>query len=374
MDDEILLAGDQEPVPGEDVLTTSELTLRGFIQSTYRASEQTTKELEEIDILVKQSSAEVERLTQRNTRVANYLNQLHTNFDTIPREDIKEGYEALINAQQRLFSMRGQLEKLQSDQRNLRRLAQMQRRLLAVTEGITDLPEAKQRGPDPVNIIRVIQTEEAARRVLVRRMHDGPASSLSNFILQAEICERYFEIDPDKSREELQNLKKSAGNTFATVKNFIFDLRPMMLDDLGVVPTLRRYVESVGEKYEVKVDLNVTGPTNRLEEHVEVTVFRAVQELLNNARIHGQASEIQINMDQDDERLLIVVDDNGGGFNVSETLKTGDSRQTIGLPTLQDRVAMLNGELDIQSTLGQGTRIEFTIPVFNVVEIGLPIS
>jgi two-component system sensor histidine kinase DegS len=374
MDDEILLAGDQEPVPGEDVLTTSELTLRGFIQSTYRASEQTTKELEEIDILVKQSSAEVERLTQRNTRVANYLNQLHTNFDTIPREDIKEGYEALINAQQRLFSMRGQLEKLQSDQRNLRRLAQMQRRLLAVTEGIADLPEAKQRGPDPVNIIRVIQTEEAARRVLVRRMHDGPASSLSNFILQAEICERYFEIDPDKSREELQNLKKSAGNTFATVKNFIFDLRPMMLDDLGVVPTLRRYVESVGEKYEVKVDLNVTGPTNRLEEHVEVTVFRAVQELLNNARIHGQASEIQINMDQDDERLLIVVDDNGGGFNVSETLKTGDSRQTIGLPTLQDRVAMLNGELDIQSTLGQGTRIEFTIPVFNVVEIGLPIS
>jgi len=374
MDDEILLAGDQNQVTGERVLTTSELTLRGFIQSTYRAFGQTEKELEEIDILVKQSSAEVERLTQRNTRVANYLSQLHTNFDTIPREDIKEGYEALINAQQRLFSMRGQLEKLQSDQRNLRRLAQMQRRLLAVTEGIAELPEAKQRGPDPVNIIRVIQTEEAARRVLVRRMHDGPASSLSNFILQAEICERYFEIDPDKSREELQNLKLSAGNTFAAVKNFIFDLRPMMLDDLGVVPTLRRYVESVGEKYEVKVDLNVTGPTHRLEEHVEVTVFRAVQELLNNARIHGQASEIQINMDQDDERLLVVVDDNGGGFNVSETLKTGDSRQTIGLPTLQDRVAMLNGELNIQSTLGQGTRVEFTIPVFNVVEVGLPIS
>ena len=103
-----------------------------------------------------------------------------------------------------------------------------------------------------------------------------------------------------------------------------------------------------------------------------MTVFRAVQELLNNARIHGQASEIQINMDQDDERLLVVVDDNGGGFNVSETLKTGDSRQTIGLPTLQDRIAMLNGELNIQSTLGQGTRVEFTIPVFEVVEMGLP--
>jgi signal transduction histidine kinase len=77
-------------------------------------------------------------------------------------------------------------------------------------------------------------------------------------------------------------------------------------------------------------------------------------------------------MDQDDDRLLLVVEDNGGGFNVSETLKTGDSRQTIGIPTLQDRIAMLNGDLNIQSTLGQGTRVEFTIPVYQEVEIGLP--
>ncbi len=105
----------------EKVLTTSELSLRRFLEDTYKAYEKTQKELEEIDVLVKQSSAEVERLAQRNSRVASYLNQLQTNFDTIPRQDIKEGYEALINAQQRLFTMRGQLEKLQSDPRSLRR-------------------------------------------------------------------------------------------------------------------------------------------------------------------------------------------------------------------------------------------------------------
>lgn len=363
MDEDTFLAGEETPVTSEHSSLTGELTLAGFIEDTYRDHEKTENELAEIDLLVKQSSAEVERLTQRNTRVVNYLSQLQTNFDTIPREDIQEGYEALINAQQRLFTMRGQLEKLQSDQRNLRRLLKLQRQLLAVTEGVTDLPEPKQRGHDPVNVVRVIQTEEAARQVLVRRMHDGPASSLSNFILQAEICERYFDIDPEKSREELQNLKRSAGNTFAAVKNFIFDLRPMMLDDLGVVPTLRRYVESVGEKYDVNVDLNVTGPTRRLEAHVEVTVFRAVQELLNNARVHGQASEISITLDQDDDRLLVVVEDNGGGFNVNETLKPEVGHHTIGLPTLQDRIAMLSGELNFESTLGQGTRVQFTIPV-----------
>jgi two-component system sensor histidine kinase DegS len=346
----------------EVTVTTAELTLRSFIETTYNAFQKTKKELEELEVLIKQSSAEVERLAQRNTRVANYVSQLQTNFDTIPREDIKEGYEALINAQQRLFTMRGQLEKLQSDQRNLKRLAELERRLLTVTEGLAELPD---RTPlrDQTTIIRVVQTEEAARQVLVRRMHDGPASSLSNFILQAEICERYFELDPNRAREELHALKQSAAATFGAVKGFIFDLRPMMLDDLGVVPTLRRYVESYEDKYKIKVSLTVTGLVNRLEEHVEVTIFRAVQELLNNARVHGQATEIEVTLNLDDDRVSVVVEDNGGGFNVEEAFGAGEIRDTVGLPTLQNRIEMLDGEFTMTSTLGQGTRAEFAIPV-----------
>ncbi len=352
----------------ENLTGTSELTLRGFLEQTFKAYEKIQAELGEIDVLVKQSAAEVERLAQRNARVVNYLSQLQTNFDTIPREDIKEAYEALINAQQRLFTMRGQLEKLQSDQRNLRRLSETQRRLLAITEGLTDLPDVPQRARDQLNIVRVIQTEEAARQVLVRRMHDGPASSLSNFILQAEICERYFDSDPDQAREELTALKDSAAATFNAVKSFIFDLRPMMLDDLGVVPTLRRYIESFDEKHSISVTLNVTGQASRSEEHIEVTIFRAVQELLNNARVHGRATEIEVLLDLDVERLLVVVEDNGDGFNVDESFGEASARTTIGLPTLSDRIAMLNGELSIQSSLGQGTRVEFTIPVEDVAQ------
>lgn len=356
----------------ENVLTTSELSLRRFLEDTYKAHEKTQKELEEIDVLVKQSSAEVERLAQRNSRVASYLNQLQTNFDTIPRQDIKEGYEALINAQQRLFTMRGQLEKLQSDQRNLQRLAQMQRRLLAVTEGIAELPESQPRKLDQLNIVRVIQTEESARQVLVRRMHDGPASSLSNFILQAEICERFFDSEPQRARDELKALKRSATTTFNEVKSFIYDLRPMMLDDLGVVPTLRRYVESFEEKHDPSVTLNVTGVVGRMEEHVEVTIFRAVQELLNNARLHGQATEIAIHMDQDEDRILIAIDDNGSGFNVEEAMSKEKGRGTIGLPTLRDRIEMLDGDLAIQSSIGQGTRVEFSLPI--ALQEELPIA
>jgi two-component system sensor histidine kinase DegS len=346
----------------DEMVSTSELTLQGFVDATHRSFEHTEKELSEIEVLVKQSTAEVERLTQHSARVGNYVSHLQTNFDTIPREDIKEGYEALINAQQRLFTMRGQLEKLQSDLRNLERLAQFQRRVLALTDGISDVPGRRAGRNDKATIIRVIQTEESARQSLVRRMHDGPASSLSNFILQAEICQRYFDVDPVRARVELEALKKSAATTFSTVKSFIFDLRPMMLDDLGVVPTLRRYLESVEEKYEIKVSMTVTGIARRLPEHVEVTIFRAAQELVNNARVHGRADKIEVLLDMDERRVLVVVEDNGSGFRVDDVFGHGQVRGTVGLPTIRDRVEMLGGELAIDSDPDMGTRAEIVIP------------
>ncbi|NCF69870.1 MAG: sensor histidine kinase [Chloroflexi bacterium] len=347
----------------EQTETTEEFSLQDFVDEAYDAYEQTQTELKEIDVLVKQSEAEVDRLAQRNARVGNYVSQLQTNFDTIPREDIKEGYEALINAQQRLFTMRGQLEKLQSDHRNLGRLAKFQRGVLDIVGGINELPEVRQAGPDQSNVIRVIQSEEAARQSLVRRMHDGPASSLSNFILQAEICQRYFGSDPERARIELIALKGSAASTFSAVKDFIFDLRPMMLDDLGVVPTLRRYAESYEEKHKIPVSIAVTGVVRRLEGHIEVTIFRAVQELLNNALVHGQASKIQVFLDLDSDRVLAAVEDDGSGFDVATIMGEEPTRSTIGLPTLRERIEMLGGQMKIESALGKGTRIEFVIPV-----------
>jgi two-component system, NarL family, sensor histidine kinase DegS len=344
--------------------SSGEMTLPDFVEIAAKEHEQTQRELKEIDVLIKQSAAEVERLAQRNAQVNNYVRQLQSTFDTVPREDIKEGYEALVNAQQRLFTMRGQLEKLQSDQRNMERLADFQRRLLELVGGSAAvLPAAvASSGGDQSSVIRVIQTEEAAKQSLVRRMHDGPASSLSNFILQAEICQRFFDTDPARARAELNALKSGAASTFGTIKDFIFDLRPMMLDDLGVAPTLRRYIESFQEKNNISVSLTLTGLERRLEGHIEVTVFRAVQELLNNGRMHGQATQIQVQLDLDQELVTAVVDDNGRGFNVDDA-SSPSSVAGIGLSTLRERLEMLGGELKVQSRLGQGTRVEFRIPV-----------
>jgi two-component system sensor histidine kinase DegS len=191
-------------------------------------------------------------------------------------------------------------------------------------------------------------------------MHDGPASSLSNFILQAEICQRFFDINAERARTELNALKGTASSTFESVKDFIFDLRPMMLDDLGIVPTLRRYVETLQEKGDLPVNITVTGIERRLESYIEVTIFRAVQELLSNARAHAQATQVQVLLDLAQDRVQVVVEDNGSGFNVDEAFSDQDK---IGLSTLRERIKMLGGELSVQSSLGQGTRAEFYIPL-----------
>lgn len=338
-------------------------TFNEFLDSLQASYEQSQNELREIGVLINQSMAEVERLTQRNAQAMSYVKQLQ--IDTVPREDIRSGFEDLVNIQQRLFTMRGQLEKLQSDRRNLERLAELQYAVLNYS-GAGELVEGDQpTGPgiDRTGVVRVIQSEEIARQGLVRQMHDGPASSLSNFILQAEICERLFDTDPERARQELHSLKDDATATFSKVKDFIFDLRPMMLDDLGVVPTLRSYANSFKDKTGITLNMSVTGVERRLEPHIEVTVFRAIQELANNARIHGQAASIGFQLDISSNQVLVTVEDDGQGFNVDEVMSDNETRKTIGLPALKERLEMLNGNLQLSSRIGQGSRVEFSIPL-----------
>ena len=133
----------------------NDFSLASFLEETHNDYEQTQRDLKEIDILIKQSAAEVERLAQRNSQVTSYTRQLQTNFETLPREDIKEAYEALNDVQQRLFTMRGQLEKLQSDQRNLERLAEFQRKMIELMDGSGSFPTAggRRRSADQPNVV-----------------------------------------------------------------------------------------------------------------------------------------------------------------------------------------------------------------------------
>jgi two-component system sensor histidine kinase DegS len=325
--------------------------------------EQTQRELKEIDLLIQQTTGEVERLAQRNTQVTNRLRQIEAALDTVPQQDIREAYAAVLDTQQRLFTMRGQLEKLQSNQRNMERYLDLLRNILELARQAEPGVEVAEEGePSQPLVVRIIEAQERERLRLSRQMHDGPAQSLTNLILQAEICERLFETDAERARAELANLRNAVAGTFQKVKQFILNLRPMMLDDLGVVPTMRRYVDSFADNSGVATHLMVTGKERRLESHKEVTIFRLVQELLNNAVEHAHATTVQINLDIGDDVARVSVEDNGSGFELTESL-TSPEAELLGLATMRERVEMLGGQIYFDSGLGRGTKVSFDLPV-----------
>jgi len=332
-----------------------------FQQEILSDLDSSKKALNEITMMLEQSQAELAKLSQRNAAINAHLQQIQNQFDSAPRADIRMAYSAAIDAQQRLLVMRGQLEKLQSDQSNLKRFVTSLEKIqnFLVESGKVTQDQGKS---NLTMLEMMINAQEGERKRLSRQMHDGPAQALSNFIVQAEIAGRMLDLDPSKAKEELNNLKGSAMGTFQQVREFIFELRPMMLDDLGLFPTLKRYVDSFRERSGLDVTLNIKGQERRLESYIEVMIFRALQELLGNAAKHNQNSptKVQVNIaiNIDEKLVKVTVSDNGKGFDPVAVLNMGG----IGLKLIRERVEMVGGYMEIDSAIGQGSKISFQVP------------
>jgi two-component system sensor histidine kinase DegS len=322
------------------------------------------KKIKEIELLIEQSQGEVARLAQKNSQLGSKLQQIRSQFSNIPREEILQVYDTALDAQQRLFVMRGQVEKLVGDQNLIEHYLSLLERVntLLETMDINDSKIGNVHSSAANTVEMMIQAQEAERQRLARQMHDGPAQTLSNFILQTEIAVRLFDMDQTKARDELKNLMTAASTTLKRVREFIFELRPMMLDDLGLGPTLQRYIETLKEQTGVDIRLSVTGLEQRLETFLEVLIFRAVQELLGNALKYSQATQVSIRVDSSDIELRVNVEDNGKGFNTDSL----SDQKGMGLKVIKDRVEKLGGNLEIHSVPGQGSHVSFQIPATKV--------
>lgn len=331
-----------------------------FSETLRAEHEQVRLQLKEIRLLVEQSQGEVDKLAQRNATVAARLHQLHANFDTVPREDIRATYEVAQDTQQRLFTMRGQLEKLQSDQAHLERLSDLMIRTLKLLEKVSEVEAPPQVGADDSFLQRLIEAQENERHSISRQIHDGPAQSLSNFILQAEIAMRLLDRDVEAAREELTSLKAAAGTTFAQMRGFIFELRPMMLDDLGLIPTVRRYVDAVKDETGLDLSLVITGTERRIEPHLEVLLFRAIQTILKDVRDHTHATRAKLTVDIGDQLVRVLIEDNDKGLDLSAA--DGASIPLSDLSSVDKRLVQAGGTFDIEELAGDGRRISITLP------------
>jgi len=342
------------PEVGENEKTESEMLHDQVVQQLA----DTRQAYKEIVMLYEQSELEVNKLTQRNSTATGTLQRVQSQFERLPREEIRSAYDAVLDAQQRLFVVRGQVEKLQSEKGHLEKEIE----LLEIVDSLLSeqplLIESSQPSTNTTELLEsLIQAQEAERLRLSRQMHDGPAQALSNLILETEIAMRLFDVNKEQAYQELTALRDSASKTFEQVRDFIFELRPMMLDDLGLIPTIKKYTSAVQDHTGTTIRCGVTGPERRMESYMEVMVFRAIQELLRNAIDHSQASQIDVQIDVGDSFVTVMVEDNGSGFEI-EALE--DARG-MGLKVIRDRVEMTNGDFEIISEIGEGTKVTFTV-------------
>ncbi|MCG7344310.1 sensor histidine kinase [Sporosarcina sp. ACRSL] len=214
--------------------------------------------------------------------------------------------------------------------------------------------------------IQIIQAQEDERKRISRDIHDGPAQMLANVLLRSGLIEKtYTERGPIDALSELHQLKEMVRNALLEVRRIIYDLRPMALDDLGLIPTLRKYSSTVME-YEKGTTIHFVnnGSERRFESNIEVAIFRLVQECISNALKHGNSRDVWVKVEWLRDTMNIIVKDNGEGFDPNQT-----KEKSFGIIGMRERVELLKGEMKIMSTIGKGTTVLFRIPLHeNIIE------
>jgi two-component system sensor histidine kinase DegS len=210
---------------------------------------------------------------------------------------------------------------------------------------------------------QVFQIIEEERMRIARDMHDGPAQSMANLVLQAEILERMLDRDPKQLISELADFKNSVRNALEETRQLIFDLRPMTLDDLGLIPTLRKFIKEYGDRYHVGTRFNVVGQERRLPGNTEGVLFRIIQEALTNVHKHARAKMAEVTLNMQPSRVSVVIKDDGQGFDVARTEANLHKNKNLGLLSMRERAELEKGSLEIRSQPGRGTEVKVEIPL-----------
>ncbi len=296
-------------------------------------------EIRELDLLVESTQTEVNRLKAREDQTKARVDEVRANPGNFQREEIFGATDDHATAIGRRMTMEGQLAALQGKRKLLDRL----RTLLAAAQqhvreaSVPPVPADATPVVDEGKLLQaVVDTQEAERKRIARQVHDGPAQAMANVVLQSEISERLFAVDPQRSRTELASLRQMVNKTLQELRGFIFELRPMILDDLGLVPTMRRYVQTLIDKHGVRIDFSSTGRDRRLPSDDEVAIFRLIQDSLVERIQKAAAKALVLGMTWKDEQLDILLQTDGKDLPPDGELQSGLRRS--------ERLELLHGD------------------------------
>ncbi|WP_243124309.1 sensor histidine kinase [Clostridium sp. AWRP] len=322
---------------------------------------------------------EVDELEGQDKAARRRLAHVSANFNKYTEDDIKEAYEAAsdmrikfytkINEEKSLRKERDSLEiaikKIMDNIESGERIINQISIAMGYLEGdVLSALEGSDKNSEMFIGIKILEAQESERKRIARDIHDGPAQHMANAVMKVDICKMIIEKNLEEGLKELEDLKESVKVALKEVRSIIFDLRPMSLDDLGLRQTIDQTANTIFKESNIDIKIKMKPIQMEIEPIIQVAVYRIVQEIFNNIRKHSKAKHAKVRMDFGTKYLMLIINDDGVGFNVEETLKRVKTKgASYGLIGILDRVKQLQGEIEIKSSEKVGTTYTVKLPI-----------
>lgn len=347
-----------------DRVLTLESECRGELESNVQS-------LSEISLLLSKTNSEVEKLANRELQMSNRVRDMEMHLDNYSREDIRDLYTTSHETQLRLFMMRSQAEQLQTRQQHVREY-QEKLRLLIDLLGIQAVPQDDKSSAQiphgvtsllgqtelltPMSILSLIEEREDERLLIAREINDGATQAMTNLMLRAEICSRLIDRDVNETRTELEGLKTMIKTSLEESRRLVYDLRPLSIEELGVVAVLRKYMEELKRAHGIAG--SVDGPDEMgINIPMQLAIFRFVQAIMSSMLVEGGAYQLDVHLGVDGQTARILI----------EAIGLESERETIygalDDDTMRKRLEHFGAVLTTQIRPNRGMAIEIDVPI-----------
>lgn len=361
-------------------MESSRYQIYEIVEAARFERETLVKELDEINRETNHTIDQVDMLEAELRRSRIRLSEVSRDFKRFNEPDIKQAYDGTNMLQLQLTIARekenhlkvrrNELQKrLKNTDKQISRADTIGSQINVVLEYLSGdltqvtriLESAKNR---QMYGLQIILAQEEERKRIAREIHDGMAQTLANVVLRSEIAERLLaKEDYTVVKAELKELKGQVRGGLEDVRKMIFNLRPMALDDLGLVPTLRKFIQDFEEKTKIRTKFEFKGKEMRLPSGMEVAIFRLIQEAFSNVQKHAKATFTELEVTYDNEDIWIKIMDNGVGFYYDKMEQKLAKGNNFGLIGMRERLDLLEGSIEIQSIIREGTTIKMVIPI-----------
>ena len=331
----------------------------------------TKKTIEEVDELVKSEQKEKQKLVRVSANFSEYSEErIRETYDSVKAIQIK--LEVAREKERQLRQQRDALElRLYNLQKTVMGAERLAIRISSVlgylgsqlSEVVAQMEAATK---NKFLSAAIIKAQEDERFRVSREIHDGPAQDVANLMFQVSVCERMVDIDPFEAKENLQELRRQLRSCLTDIRQIIFDMRPMSLDDLGLVSAIKQLIMKMRERRILEAELQVDGQEVTLPNHIETAIFRIVQESLNNVNRHSGVKEAKVRILFTKEALSVLITDEGAGFNmenIETELQETEGNGYFGLLGMRERANIIGAQFSVVSAENKGTKVHLRLPL-----------